>query len=131
MYTWIVFIWRIPLILIELNQVTTPLPPTSNLQEIIIYFTSVCMTKYSKKWTDKETKHSKDRNVESQGYSEHENTNIKTGVYHLNLGEQEGKQQGQQKSTLGSEIKLLCTENKLRKYRENKLYKLNNTMRHT
>ena len=44
---------------------------------------------------DKETKHIKDQNVDTQGYSEYEITKIKNRVYQLNVRE----------STLGPLIK--------------------------
>ena len=40
---------------------------------------------------DKETKHNKDQNVETQGYSDYEITKIKTGYIKIWVNTKEGK----------------------------------------
>ena len=69
---------------------------------------------------DKETKHIKDQNVDTQGYSEHENTKIKTEYATIRWWTIQSKPHGQQRSALG-QVKTTMHLKQNWKFRENKV----------
>ena len=79
--------------------------------------------------TDRETKHIMDQNVHKQGYSDHEITKIKTEYTNLMWGNNKVDNEDNKKYTRTSNKKILLHQEQTWKYRENKLYKLTDTMR--